>query len=100
MLSLIPSQANPALFCLAGALAYDTAKSSVQLGQQALKGEQAAVVFDCQSVTRIDTAGIAVLLAWLRYAKAQQCALSFQHLPNQAQALLKSSGLIALIPLA
>ena len=52
---------------------------------------------DCKEMTRIDSAGIALLLEWQRQFKNKNQNCLFQGLSSQAQALIEAYRLQALI---
>ena len=58
-------------------------------------GEQ---VFDFSGVTAIDSAAVAVLLAWQRAARARTLALSFINVPATLQRLAQLYGVADLLP--
>ena len=48
---------------------------------------------DLSQVTTCDSAGIALLLEWLKWAGQRQIKLCFFQLPNQLQAIIAAAGL-------
>lgn len=54
-------------------------------------------VIDLSDVSRSDSAGLALLLEWLRLARERDIQLSFRNLPEQMQAIIQVSGLQQLI---
>lgn len=48
---------------------------------------------DLQGISRIDSAGLALLTEWWRMAKIQQRTLRFIHAPPQVQTLARVCGL-------
>lgn len=57
------------------------------------------VVIDLAGVTRADSAGVALLLDWLRQAHSAQIGLTFQNPPPQMRAIIDFCALGAIIPL-
>lgn len=55
---------------------------------------------DLAGVTRSDSAGLALLLEWMRMARAQKRELRFHHLPEQMEAIASASDLETVLPLA
>lgn len=51
-----------------------------------------AAVLDFTKVTRVDTAGLAWMLAQVELAQANACQLVFAHLPSELIKLAKLSG--------
>lgn len=48
---------------------------------------------DCSAVTHLDSAGIALLLDWKKKALISKKELTFNKLPKQAKAIIKSAHL-------
>jgi phospholipid transport system transporter-binding protein len=55
---------------------------------------------DLAGVTRSDSAGLALLLEWMRMAKVVNRTLTFHHLPDQMKAIASASDLEDVLPLA
>jgi len=53
--------------------------------------------FDLTGISRVDSAGVALLLEWLRRAAEAGTELSYVHLPPQARAIARVSGIEHLI---
>ncbi|MBE0439886.1 MAG: STAS domain-containing protein [Gammaproteobacteria bacterium] len=50
------------------------------------------------NVTRSDSAGLALLVDWVRYAKNTNKNIVFHHMPTQLSALANASGLDDILP--
>jgi phospholipid transport system transporter-binding protein len=59
-----------------------------------------AVAVDLRGVERADSAGVAVLIAWMRQARAAQRDIRFLNMPSQMLNIARVSGLDAILPLA
>lgn len=59
----------------------------------------AALNIDLSKVSRADSAGLALLVAWMRQANASDKAISFHHVPAQMLAIANASGLDAILPI-
>jgi phospholipid transport system transporter-binding protein len=57
------------------------------------------IEIDLQHVTQADSAGLALLVDWMRAAKKAKKSIAFKHLPEQMNAIAKASGLDELLPL-
>ncbi len=79
---------GPVTFATAGTL-LDSAK--------ALFAGQPAVTVNLQAVTNVDSAGLALLLEWLRDARAEKRVLTFQGIPDKLFAIARLSGVEALL---
>ena len=75
-----------------GELTFDTVPALYQdsLGWFAGTGE---LVIDLAQVTRADSAGLALLLEWLRGADQAGCRLRLANIPHQVQTLIRINGL-------
>jgi phospholipid transport system transporter-binding protein len=77
---------------LVGPLTFATARAGRDLGERALAGGgSGALEIDCAGITASDSAGLAVLLDWLRSAKHAGRSLRYSHLPEGLQALARIS---------
>ncbi len=56
------------------------------------------VVLDLKAVDRMDSAGLALLIEWLRLAKRRGASLQFRNIPSQIQAIATVCGLENLLP--
>jgi phospholipid transport system transporter-binding protein len=83
---------------VSGELTLDTA-SSVLTESQALFDKAPQLDIDLAQVSRADSAGLALLITWMRQAKQSDKTISFAHLPEQMLAIAKASGLDAILPL-
>jgi len=55
---------------------------------------------DLADVTRSDSAGLALLIHWMRVAKVAKKQIVFHHIPAQMLAIASASGLDELLPLS
>jgi len=55
---------------------------------------------DLSEVTELDSAALALLLTWLRDAKAKKRELAFANLPDSLQTIARLYGVDGLLPLA
>lgn len=56
------------------------------------------LTFDLVGVTRVDSAGLALLLEWLREARRRSKEIRFQNIPAQLATIAKVSGLNGILP--
>ena len=54
-----------------------------------LMADHGAQVFDLSGVVQADSAGLALLIAWWRFAKKHAAVIHFKHLPETLIALMK-----------
>lgn len=58
------------------------------------------VVLDLVAVTRTDSAGLALLVEWIREARRRGKAIHFRNIPAQMMAMAEVVGLDNLLPVA
>jgi len=58
-----------------------------------------AMNIDLSKVSRADSAGLALLVAWMRQANETDKVISFRHVPAQMLAIANASGLDAILPI-
>ncbi len=84
---------------VSGELTFATAREARQVGTLVLEGSRASsLVIDCAGVTRGDSAGLAVLLDWLAWARRKSKPVRLENLPASLVAIAKISevdGLLA-----
>lgn len=66
--------------------------------QALFAGAQGKVNIDLAAVSRSDSAGLALLIAWLRLAQAQKFEIHFDNLPEQMRQIARVSELEPLLP--
>jgi len=62
--------------------------------------EHAALDISLDQVVRSDSAGVAMLVEWLRLAKKQNKSLRFLDIPEQMLSIVRVSGLDSILPLS
>ena len=80
-----------------------TASSALLLaGREVIEGAAGGSMqrFDLSAVTEVDSAGLAVLFAWLRDAKSRNVELTFCNLPKSLDSLAAVYDVVALLPKA
>lgn len=76
-----------------------TAANAKKMLEQGLLGIAAGQTeFDLSHVTAVDSAAVAVLLAWQRAARKQAATLVFKNLPVNLQSLIRLYGVGDLLP--
>lgn len=79
-----------------GAVTFATAGGLLQSGRGLFAGQQKLVV-DLAGVTRVDSAGLALLLEWLRQARSEGRTVTFTGLPEKLLAIARLSGVDGLL---
>lgn len=84
---------------LNGELVFDTVPGLLADSRSLFDSEGRAVAFDLKGVTRADSAGLALLIEWLRWARVRSKSVSFINVPSQMLAIAKVSGVDGLLGL-
>ena len=87
-------------YLISGELNMQTVPDLLQQVEPILSRSQGEVCFDLQAVSRSDSAGLALLVEWMQFARQRDRKLSFRNLPDQLRDIARVSGLDALLPLA
>jgi phospholipid transport system transporter-binding protein len=77
---------------VSGMLTFDTVAGLYKSSDRWFAGDDEIVV-DLGQVTRADSAGLALMVEWLRRAKDAQRRLLFANIPAQMQTLIRVNGL-------
>lgn len=87
-------------FRVEGELNFATAPDLLQSMLNQFSSADSEVQIDLDGVTRSDSAGLALLVEWLRQAQMRGIALQFHNLPSQLREIAKISDLLPLLPLS
>jgi phospholipid transport system transporter-binding protein len=88
----------PGRFAADGPLTFATARRAAELGERSFAGGAGdAVEIDCAGITASDSAGLAVLLEWLRIARRAGRTLRYTALPQGLMALARISEVDAML---
>jgi len=86
-------------FILEGVLDFQSVPGIWQQGL-ALFAEAPSLVLDLQQVSRSDSAGLALLIEWMRFARSHNKPISFINMPSQMLAIARVSSLDNILPLS
>lgn len=86
-------------FRLAGELIFDTVPELHKQGIALFDAAEEELFIDLRDVSHTDSAGIALLIGWLRYANKQSKTLQFLNIPAQMWAIVQVSSLDQILPL-
>ncbi len=84
-------------FLLKGDLTFDTVPQFLQQSGMVLDYE-GPVQIDLQGIQRSDSAGLALLIYWIRDTRQHNRAMMFYNMPQQMIMIAKASGLDPLLP--
>ena len=93
------SQQDPQHFLVEGELNMVTVPALLQAMDSQFPATGNEVHIDLAGVTRSDSAGLALLVEWLRLAKTRNTRLQFHNLPSQLRDIARVSDLLPLLPL-
>jgi phospholipid transport system transporter-binding protein len=85
-------------FAIAGTLDHDSVPALWRQIATLLDGAPEAQV-DLQQVSRSDSAGLALLVSWLREGHRRGIEVRFHHVPSQLVDIARTSGLDGLLPI-
>lgn len=95
------SEAGQGRIVVTGELTFATARDARQVGTLVLEGSSApSLVVDCAGVVRADSAGLAVLLDWLAWARRKSRPMKLENLPASIVAIAKISEVDELLATA
>jgi phospholipid transport system transporter-binding protein len=76
-----------------GELTVNVIPGLIDQGNTLIKQSVGDVTFDLSGVTHVDSASLALLIDWVRYAKREKKVLRFKHLPGKVVQMMKLSNL-------
>jgi phospholipid transport system transporter-binding protein len=92
------SSAAPGRIAVGSALTFATARRVFEAGVACfLRDGGALLTVDCAAVPNADSAGLAVLIEWRRWARQQGRDLNFVNLPAQITAIARLSEVSELL---
>lgn len=83
---------------LLGDMSFDTAIPALRQAEPLFRGGM-PLVFDLAGVTRADSAGVGLLIEWLRLARQAGCPLHYANLPEPLRAMVRVCGIADMLPL-
>ncbi|MCC6207860.1 MAG: STAS domain-containing protein [Gammaproteobacteria bacterium] len=90
---------DPAVLNVSGELNFSTVPALLERGSALLAGCEGQVRLDLGGVTRADSAGLALLIEWLRVARRGRARLEIRNMPAQLRAIARVSGLDSILPM-
>ena len=89
--------AGEGCFTMRGELSFNTVpKVSASVGDRLWKTD--SVILDLDGITRTDSAGLALLIEWIRSARRRNRKIVFRNIPEQMMVMAKVVGLDSLLP--
>jgi len=85
-------------FILKGVLSFQTVPVIWRQGMDIFRTSP-SLVLDLQNVSRSDSAGLALLIEWMRFARSQNKPISYINMPTQMLAIARACSLDNILPL-
>jgi phospholipid transport system transporter-binding protein len=85
-------------YVLSGVLTFATATAALRAAAPLFR-HGADLRFDLSGVARADSAGVGLLIEWLRLARAAGRRLRFAHLPESLRAMMRVGGVDGMLPI-
>jgi len=86
-------------FMLVGTLTFKTVPIIWRQGLDLFK-QAPSLMLDLSAVKRSDSAGVALLIDWMRFARSHNKPISYINMPQQMLAIVRASSLDTILPLA
>jgi phospholipid transport system transporter-binding protein len=93
------SQQDAQHFVVEGEMNFMTVPTLLQAMRNLFPASGSEAYIDLAGVTRSDSAGLALLVEWLRLAQARGIRLQFHNFPSQLRDIAQISDLVPLLPL-
>jgi phospholipid transport system transporter-binding protein len=87
-------------FRVRGALTFATVGELLRNSQAVFQGPAAHLDLDLGGVERVDSAGLALLIEWMRTARDNGKSVRFHHVSPQMRSIAEVSDLDGILPLA
>lgn len=81
-----------------GEMGFATVTGLLAASQAAFSAPSHDLEIDLSGVTRVDSAGLALLVEWLRQARGGGKSIVFGHIPDQLRAIARVSDLEGILP--
>ena len=85
---------------VSGELTFTTVTALLARSQELLAQSGDNLEVDLKEVERVDSAGLALLIEWMREARARDKDIRFFHLPEQLMAIAAASDLDSILPVS
>lgn len=90
---------RPGAYLIAGELGFATVPGLLEQTRTLFAAGAAPLELDLGGVTRVDSAGLALLIEWLKVARRTRRPIVFRNVPEQMIAMARVNGLENLLPL-
>ncbi|MCW8827547.1 MAG: STAS domain-containing protein [Gammaproteobacteria bacterium] len=93
------SAVDSGLMQISGELTFATVTILLEQSRPLLLSAKGGLVMELAGVGRVDSAGLALLIQWMRMAREQGVDILFRHVPEQLLAIAHASDLDTILPL-
>ncbi len=87
-------------FKVSGELTFSTVSQVLSQSRELFTHAGESIEVDLGAVERVDSAGLALLIEWMRSASSLDKAICFFDLPDQMMAIARASELESVLPLS
>jgi phospholipid transport system transporter-binding protein len=95
----ITAKASEGDFLVRGDMTFATVSQGLKQASALLKGNCRSIRFDMAGVSRSDSAGVALLIEWLRLARSYGCELFYSNIPSSLDAMIRVGGVESMLPI-
>jgi len=99
MPSTVTASDEPGVVHVRGELSFSTVTALLEQSRPLLDSAQGWLVMELADVQRVDSAGLALLIQWMRMAREKSVDILFRHVPEQLLAIARASDLDQILPL-
>jgi phospholipid transport system transporter-binding protein len=95
-----PDPARSGAYLVDGELSFATVPDLLERGRAVFAGGSSGPLeLNLGGVTRVDSAGLALLIEWLKVARRARRSIVYVNVPEQMMAMARVSGLEGVLPL-
>lgn len=97
--STVTASDEPGVLRVSGELSFTTVTALLEQSRPLMDSAQGWLVMELADVNRVDSAGLALLIQWMRMAREKSVDILFRHVPEQLLAIARASDLDQILPL-
>ena len=97
--STVTNSDEPGVLRVSGELTFATVTATLEQSRPLMNAAQGWLVMELADVSRVDSAGLALLIQWMRMARERSVDILFRHVPEQLLAIARASELDRILPL-
>lgn len=89
---------SPGVYVVDGEMSFASVERLLS-ESRTLFSTQSSLLFDLSGIQHADSAGVALLVEWLRLSKERELVLQFRNIPDQMLAIIEVSDLEQRLPI-